>query len=329
MRIGALVLAALFGSCSSQPTFRGPMRVRNQHPAQLTVLEMTPQGAEPLPPQSAQVYLDAAYTSLFLTGQGNGNTFQMDGEILRLAPGVKVGYGSGIEMQVELPVAITGGGFLDTFIVNWHDIWGLPDQGRETTPQNRYIVQATRQGQVAYEMDNSSLALMDIPLVLTWDFLPVTEERPYGLGVRGGIELPTGDQDRGFGNGGLDYALGLVGEYRYEWVSLTGFAEYTWASTPDMAREAGLTFGDVASFGLGAEMVLSDTWSLLVQTEYESSVLRNLDFPRVSDDQWLLWVGGRARFDRWYFEVAIGEDLSPFVAPDFSIWLSMTFDFGG
>ena len=58
-----------------------------------------------------------------------------------------------------------------------------------------------------WEVREESLRLLDLPLEVSWAFLPVTEQRPWGLAVRGGIELPTGDEDRGFGSGEVDVTV--------------------------------------------------------------------------------------------------------------------------
>ena len=78
------------------------MPVRNQHPAQLTVLHMDPADTAPRPAGAVGLRADAAYTSLFLGGARNGNLFEMDGEILRTAVRAEVGLGAGWELSVEL-----------------------------------------------------------------------------------------------------------------------------------------------------------------------------------------------------------------------------------
>ena len=67
-----------------------------------------------------------------------------------------------------------------------------------------------------------------------------------------------------------------------------------------------------------------------MQVDLESSTLRDLDFPRVSDEQFSLWTGVRHRLaDRTMIEFGIGEDLSEFIAPDFTAWIALLHGFGG
>ena len=111
---------------------------------------------------------------------------------------------------------------------------------------------------------------------------------------------------------------------------MTGHAQHTFAATPEQAEQAGVEFGDVTSLGLETEIAMSNTFALLLQTEWETSALRDLDFPRASDPQWLIWGGLRAHLTpRITLDVGLGEDLSGFTSPDVSFYLAMAFDLGG
>jgi hypothetical protein len=97
-----------------------------------------------------------------------------------------------------------------------------------------------------------------------------------------------------------------------------------------MAERAGLAFADVTSWGASAEIAVTDRNALLIQSEWETSTLRDLGFARVADPQWLLWIGWRARLADWAaLEVAVAEDLSSFIAPDFSMYFALSFGLGG
>ncbi|MBI5850108.1 MAG: DUF3187 family protein [Planctomycetes bacterium] len=324
--VGALVACA---SCASVPRFDGPLAVRNQHPAQLTVQRLSPRSAEVLDASTARVDLSTAYSSYFLSGSDSRGSFIMDGELLRTAAAVRVGLGGGFDVAAELPVLHASGGFLDDFVVDWHDWFGFPDQGRDAAPSDAVAIRAVRDGATVFEVEPNGLHLGDVPIVLTFAPWSIDAEHRVGVALRGGVELPAGDEDAGFGNGGIDAALGVVCELRTGPIAWTAQAAHSFARTPDRARAAGLAFGDVSSFDLGAEVALADSCSFLVQTQYESSTLRGLGFGRAADDQWLLWIALRHRLsDGTRLEWGLGEDLSGYIAPDFSAWLSVTMDVG-
>ncbi len=329
MRSRSALILLFAASCATAPEYHGPMAVRNQHPAQLSVLHMDPADTVSLPARATSVHWNTAYSNLFLAGQNPTTSFEMDGELMRTALGLEFGLGGGWELGIELPFIHSSGGFLDEFVVKWHEAFGLPDQGRQHLPRNRFLVKATHQGNTVYEVEETSLALADVPIVLGFSALEPSETQPYGLAFRAGIELPTGDDNAGFGNGGLDFALGLVGEWRIHPVAFTTHLQHSFAATPDRYEASGFDYGDVSSAGIGLELALSDDSWLLLQTEWETSTLRGLDLARTAKEQWLLWGGLRFRVAaRTRLELALAEDLSTFIAPDFSLWLGITHDFG-
>jgi hypothetical protein len=326
-----LYLAALLlAGCVTPTRFGGPVPFRNQHPAQLTALRMDPRPARVLPRAHSQVRVDLAYTSLFLEGSGSGNSWFMDGEILRSGLKVRHGLGHGLELSGEVAMATTGPGFLDDFIEDWHDFFGLPNQNRDDFPQDRWQVEAQQGGVTAWEMDRADAALLDLPLAINWNLMPMTAERPWALTARAATELPTGDQDRGFGNGGFDWSTGLVLEYHYRGFSFTGHVQHTFVHNPDPAEEVGLEFQDVTSAGVGVEAALAEHTAFLVQVLFDTATLRDLSFGEVEDPQWTIWFALRHRLgERFWVEGGFGEDLAPDAPPDFTAWLGFVFDLGG
>ncbi|MCB9878535.1 MAG: DUF3187 family protein [Planctomycetes bacterium] len=318
------VLVVVPAACVSRPSFEGPMPTRNQHPAQLLVMHMPPAAAGVLGAGRATVRTNAAYTSLYLFGVKDTATWQMDGEYLRAATELRLGLGAGLQLGVEVAAAHTSGGFLDDFLIGYHDALGLPDQGRDQDQKDAYRVAATRDGRTVWEADQEGAALLDLPITLTWQVLEGGDRR-VGVAVRGGVELPTGDERRGFGSGGLDASVGALVDYRLPGLALYGHAQYAWTSTPDQAQRAGLRFGDVTSVGVAGELPLDDTLTALVQIEWETSTLRHLGPSEAAHNQLLGWFGGRLQASPgWSIELAIGEDLRGYASPDVTAWLGMT-----
>ena len=296
--------------------------MRNQHPAQLLVMHLDPAGTDVLPAGETAWRADLAYTSLFLNGSNPQGSWFMDGELLRAALDARVGLGDGLQLGLQLPFAHTSGGFLDDFIIDYHDAFGFPDQNRSTSPKDEFLVRANRSGTTVWSAEQSGAELLDVPVHLTWQVRPAADGQ-LGLALRGGFEIPTGDQDAGYGNGQVDFAVGGVAEYRRGGIGYTLQASHTFAGTPRQSRDLGFSFEDVTSIGVGVELPLSRDLHAIVQAEWETSTLRELG-PRVaSRQQALLWVGGRWRpTPQWAVEVGFGEDLIGLVSPDFTAWLS-------
>jgi len=317
------ICGALVGAgCVNQPDLQGPLPVRNQHPAQLLVMHLDPAGADVLPAGQTAWRADLAYTSLFLNGSNPQGAWVMDGEILRAAIDAKVGLGNGLQLGLQLPFAHTTGGFLDDFIIDYHDAFGFPDQNRSTSPKDEFLVNASRGATTVWSMDESNAELLDVPIHLAWQLREPGEDR-FGLTLRGGFEIPTGDQDSGYGNGEVDFAFGGVAEYRHGGIGYSVTAQHTFAGTPNQSSDLGFSFEDVTSAGIAVELPLSQDLHAIVQAEWETSTLRDLG-PRVtSREQVLLWVGGRWNpTPDWAIEVGFGEDLVGLASPDFTAWLA-------
>ncbi len=232
-----------------------------------------------------------------------------------------------MDLGVELPVLHATSGFLDRFVIGWHETFGFAEQGRSSAPKDAFDVSIAHDGVEVWAMEPYGVHLGDVPIELCWSPVVPGRDGPFGLALRGGIEVPTGAASRGYGSGGVDVALGVVGEIRLPTVAFTGQLAMTEPSTPDALQRAGIDLREVWSFDLGAEIAVSDDFALLVGSGYESAALRTLGFSRAADDQWLLWIGMRQRTGPTsHVEIGFGEDLSRYVAPDFSAWLAVGID---
>lgn len=322
----ALAIGSL-AACAPLPRGLGPIPARNQHPVQLTVLHLDPVPAATLPAGEASVRLDTAYSSLWLGGRANGNSFTMDGENLRAALDLRVGLAAGLELELGIPVGYASGGGLDSFVTGWHDFWGLPDQGRSDFPTDEFVVRAERGTATVYEQEANRLQVMDLPIGLRQELFA---SGPAHVAARVAVELPTGDDDAGFGNGELDVAVGAIADLRWEDFGVYAHAHHTFAGTPGRAKAAGVEFRDVTALGLGVDYRVFASVTLHVQAEWETSTLRALGFDRVADPHLLLWSGLRAALGpKTFLELAIGEDLQAYISPDFSIWAAVGTTFGG
>jgi len=328
-----LVLALSLPACVAAPIERSsPMRFRNQHPAQLTAIHADPRPARPAPPGGAETDVRLDWTTLWLQPGRGADEIVLDGEIVRAEFDLRVGLGEGFDVEVGLPVLHTTSGCLDGFIEGWHDFFNLPQADRDEYPRDQFEVAARRAQkdggfEDAYRLEEDGLHLGDLPVFLAW--FPVRHEgEGFGFGLRGGLEFPTGDESRGFGNGGLDASLGFVGGYDGRGYSLFAWGSHAWIARADTARDAGLAIPDLDSVGVGAELALHERLSALVQVEWERSLLRELDDTHASKNQALIAFGGRYRFAKdASLEFGVGEDLISDVSPDITFHLGLALAF--
>jgi hypothetical protein len=332
-RVLLLVLALSVPACLSAPLERSsPMRVRNQHPAQLTAIHGDPRPARPAAPGGLEADVRLDWTSLWTQPGTGSDEIVLDGEIVRAELDLRMGLGEGIDLEVGIPILHPTSGCLDGFIEGWHDFFGLPDGERNEFPRNRFDVAARRargngEFEDAYRLDEDGLHLGDIPVFLAW--FPVRRDGTgLALGIRGGIEFPTGDESRGFGNGGFDASLGFVSGWDGRGFSLFAWGNHAWVARPETARDAGLDTPNIESLGVGGEIALLDRLSALVQVEWERSLLRELDDSHAGKDQAMVAFGGRYRFARSAsIEFGVMEDLVAEVSPDITLHLALSLAF--
>lgn len=303
----------------------GPVEARNLHPVQMTALDPTPldPGAKGKAPV---VGIRTDWANLWLLNGKGQDAIHLDGEILRTEAFARIPLGDGWTFGLGLPIVHASGGVLDTFIETWHSAFGLPQNLRNRLPKDAQLVQVVRRepggpDQVAYKLDREELALGDLPIqvhktLVAW--------KGFAVGVAGGIELPTGSQNRGIGNGGLDSSLG--GDLSYRGRNFAGFAwaHRVWVAQANQAKAAGLPYSDLWKAGIGGQMGMRSWLSILAQLNFETSVLKELRNDHASKNQLLLWTGARFQISpRLNFDLMVGEDLITDVSPDVTIHLSL------
>jgi len=111
----------------------------------------------------------------------------LDGETARLRFTHRRGMGAGWDFAFELPFLDRGGGFLDGWIQDWHDWFGLPNGGREAAADGRYRFHYERGGVVLLDETQGGSGVGDVTLTIG-----------RKLGRRGVLramaKLPTGDE---------------------------------------------------------------------------------------------------------------------------------------
>ncbi len=296
-----------------------PFDARNQHPVQLTGGQLAPRAARAVSPGAAELLVKVDWTNLWLRHGAGVDRLETDGELVRLAPRLRVGLGADLDLAVELPIMHAAGGVLDRLIELWHDLGGFVDGHRELFPRNRFKVSFERRQPdaslvSAYQMQARPISLGDLPVELGW--FPI-DDGPWRAGLRAGVELPTGDEAAGLGNGKFDAMLGAAASWHEGPLAIFGWGGWSWVGTAARAQRAGMDYIDVASGGIGGEVAVGQHVSALVQVNWEHSLLERLDDTHANRSQGFLWAGARIRLANGaHVEIALGEDVIRGLSPD-------------
>jgi len=314
----ALLLIAGCHTAGHTGPARGPLPLRTNGPFVQSFLTLRPRSAETVAPGAAELRVVSAYSSIFEVGDGNSGAVSFDGELWRTSALFRTGLGASTDLEVEVPFVYASSGFLDVFIETWHGLLGLPDGGRETRPHFDYDMDIRALGQEAWQMTGDRLGLGDVPVIVTHRFVDARGSSP-AVFVRGAVELPVGSEEDGFGNGAIDWGLGLGLESSFaDWTFGAG-AGWTDRARPESFAHVGLEVEDGLAASLSGEWRWSATSSLLLNLRYENAVSDDLGIEELGGDVVELDLG--VTFDagassRW--TLAFSEDLISESGPDFT-----------
>ena len=283
-----------------------------------------------LSPSQKEFRLMLDYASNYVDDANNGEHIVLDGETARISLNGRYGLAQGIECGLEIPYVIHGGGFLDGFIINYHDFFGLPQGGRDQAPRNRLLYLYSRDGAEKMRIDSSSSGLGDISLIAGLQMYHDGKEYPSAVALRTSLKLPTGGSAQLHGSGSTDLAIWLTASSDHKLT--TGH----WAIFGD-AGIMGMTNGKVieeqqrnlVGFGsVGAGWSPLSLIAFKVQLDahtpfYKDSQLRELNASAVQ-----LLIGGTLSLSRGTtLDIGVSEDLIVHTSPDVSFHFDLRTQF--
>lgn len=281
-----LVLALLWlaSACSALPELdsqaaarvRGPLFTRHPHPILLTFPHLGLRRAVVQRTGTVGGAASLSYSSIFENVVKPGNDLRIDAELALARVQARVGVAEGVELALDTGLVHGGDGSLDEFIGDFHSLFGFPNSGREDAPDNTFDVHVRENGTEAYSMKANELALEDLQLTLG---LGESEARSGGWGSlwRATVELPTGSERDGFGNGELDFGLGWCGERDLGRSTLFVAASWVHAGRARSFRDTSLGIPERFALGAAFETRVTAETSAVVQLELLSPI--SDDFP--------------------------------------------------
>lgn len=321
MKAIAAVLAAILATTAAPAAAVEitPFQIRNGSP--LVQIFGLPATGDPFVVQQGkgEVGLSLNAASNFAKDSNANEQILLDGETYRYALSLKYGLFPGLEAGVEIPYYQYGGGFMDGFIIGWHDTFQMSQGGRDRAPKNRYLYQYTRDGQTRLYRDNSGNALGDISLSAGYQLLKTEGDAPAAVALRASLKLPTGSSGELTGSGSTDFSLSLAGGKKF--VTPIGGAEIY----GDFGGLA-LTTGDVlrdqqrhlVAFGsLGGGWSPFSVLALKVELDAHTPFYTGSDLRVLSMSSAQLVVGGTVALgETTTLDLGVSEDVVVKTAPD-------------
>ncbi len=319
--------AALRHTENPAQTVRGPLATRQQQPMALTLFAFRPRRAVTQPKGELGLGAQLAWSSIEEYRQNPpfapSEYVVFDGETVRTTLRARYGIGERTDLEVELPLLYASSGMLDSFIEAWHDFFSLPGGSRELYESDSYEMSVRQGGDELYRLDANRLAVQDIPLILTRN-LRQEDERGPAVALRGAIEVPSGSESRGFGNGALDFGVGVLAERSWGRWTLSGGVDLLFPGQSD--RLAALPNHELKqqfALALGGEYRWNDHLSLVAGSVWTSRMISTIGLEEVAREVFDFGLGlawDLAEASRVSF--SIHEDLVAATGSD------LTFQFG-
>jgi len=159
-----LTLLSFSGIASAADMEITPFNSSNQSPLLQIYGFPHDTGADIVPPGAFRIGLSIDTSSNYTVNSATREQITLDSEVCRTAVTTRYGITPNFEAGIEIPYYVQGGGFLDGFIVDWHNTFGLPQGGRDTAPKNRIHYSYRKDGVQKLRMDSSASGIGDISL---------------------------------------------------------------------------------------------------------------------------------------------------------------------
>jgi hypothetical protein len=116
-----------------------------------------------------------------------------------------------VQTGLDMRLFFHSGGFMDSFLEKFHDLFNFSNGGREFFLQNQIYINIPNDKGDPMFLDRNTVSFGDIDLWCKWTFL---ENDIVSLASLGAFKFPTGKFKSLSGSGYPDAALGLLADFR-------------------------------------------------------------------------------------------------------------------
>lgn len=141
--------------------------------------------------------------------QNDDQSLIWDGETAQYNFRVRYGVSDKLELGIDVPYIDHSGGYLDSIIRGFHDLFGFPNDRQEQFEKNQIHYKVNENG-TDFEMQERQSGLGDIRLSAAIPLFSKSIDSQRYLAVRPLLKLPTGDAQDLLGSGGTDLSVSLA-----------------------------------------------------------------------------------------------------------------------
>jgi hypothetical protein len=274
-------------------------------------------------PDGPKAELSWAMASNAMADQDGPELLLLDGETHTLTLRVQRRLGKRLSIGLALPWIAHSGGFLDSAIDSWHDVFGLSEGIRPALPQDDLQFVYARDGIERFRLDHNTSGIGDLHTSAALRLAGGGDGgQPMYLDLTADLDWPTGDPGRLSGNDGVDIAAGLrVGTPAGQGLGWSLGAGILWPGDLDLPlpAPAGQLFYYDASLAWSANQSVE----LLLQLQGRSGAFQG-GLKMLGSSGMQLGAGAMWRVTpRYGLRVGVFEDVRTDTAPDFAAELSL------
>jgi len=288
-----------------------------------------------LPAFADATVLDPGQTSFGVTstivshsdlGVRPAETVSLDGEAYITDLALGFGVSDRLTVGITLPWVAYSGGVFDGAIEWWHDLWGFPNGVRDAQPDDELLIGYSRDGVNEFLLDSSGSGPGDVRVEAAYRLVG-SAETDFGLVLRGGVKLPTGEADKLRGSEAADFSLDVAVRKAFELPrgELVLLADAGALILGDGEVLSGLQRDTVGFAGAGAMWRLSERWRFNLQFYGQTSYFRS-DLDELGSDSLSITVGGSYTWveSRMRLSLGVVEDLITDINPDIGVRIGLS-----
>lgn len=269
--------------------------------------------AEVLERDAVRFELHGSLASIYSAHSERNESILLDGETAGVTARLGYGLGNGWEAEAEVSWRRHSGGFLDRWIEDWHDLWGLPDGGRPNAPRGRLSFSYLGPGTHFTSRDPAG-GLGDVHVAAVRN---LWRSEALSVSVRGGVKFGMGDETRLIG-GGNDYYASVNATRAsprrrgLAWHAQAGYLRAGRLQVLGSIQKRNLWFA-----GVGVEWPVWRALTLKAQVDTHTAIAESA-LTELGDVSMLLTVGITWSISpELEVEFGFSEDIAPDTGPDF------------
>lgn len=313
-RLLPIACLAVAGSAAAEPIFL----VRNE--AALSRTTALPQIGQALVLNRGEVstHFGVDWSNEYVQRQNARENLTLDGETGHIDWGLRYGVARGIEVGIDIPLLLTGGGVLDGLIEGWHSAFGLANGGREQVARNQFRYRYTRDGVTLLDVEHGGKRLGDIELNAGVALGPA-------LALRALVKLPSGSESSltgGNSGGALWLDFDPFGNSARWFGFVSAGASYNEKSKilPEQQEQL------VGLAGVGVGYRVFRRVALAAQVYGHTALYHDSEINALTRPGGQLVVGGRISVaPHLSLDLGVEEDVSVNSSPDFGIHFGLNY----